>query len=208
MGPHIEDKISHSKIEPNLSQWRVLDQESAPSHQGNYRGYVSDSQRSMTDLFELRFLFRNLLICIFLQFAIKENLAEIFKFFQSKQSRLFSIFNQIGLKNQFHRFQQNWIFWNTKKNLKILTVRTFIIFLETSRTYLAFFNIWIPVKKGSKIQRVQLQRQAPKVPHPPLCVFIRNLLHNQSYNPDVVCWVSETQGIFKVTDTVKFGKAW
>jgi len=110
MGPHIEDKISHSKIEPNLSQWRVLDQESAPSHQGNYRGYVSDSQRSMTDLFELRFLFRNLLICIFLQFAIKENLAEIFKFFQSKQSRLFSIFNQIGLKNQFHRFQQNWIF--------------------------------------------------------------------------------------------------
>ena len=33
---------------------------------------------------------------------------------------------------------------------------------------------------------------------PPIYVFIRNLLHNDAYNPSVVAWLEEEEGSFKI----------
>ena len=60
----------------------------------------------------------------------------------------------------------------------------------------------------TKGRRGRPRKNAIKVPLPPLYVFIRNLLHNQAYNPRVISWVSETQGIFKVNSTSDFAKTW
>ena len=59
-----------------------------------------------------------------------------------------------------------------------------------------------------KSKRGRPRKNAIKVPLPPLYVFIRNLLHNRAYNPRVVSWVSEAQGIFKVNSTSDFAKTW
>ena len=42
------------------------------------------------------------------------------------------------------------------------------------------------------------RKHAPKLPLPPLYVFIRNLLHSPGYNPSVISWVDEDSGCFKV----------
>ena len=34
------------------------------------------------------------------------------------------------------------------------------------------------------------------------------MLHSDYYNPRVISWVSELQGIFKVTNTVDFAQTW
>ena len=34
------------------------------------------------------------------------------------------------------------------------------------------------------------------------------MLHNDFYNPRVIGWVSEAQGVFKVTNTVDFAQTW
>ena len=52
------------------------------------------------------------------------------------------------------------------------------------------------------------RKHAPKLPLPPLYVFIRNLLHNPAYNPCVVAWVDEAGGSFKVTSNAEFSKTW
>ena len=33
---------------------------------------------------------------------------------------------------------------------------------------------------------------------PPIYVFIRNLLHNEAYNPSVVAWLEEEEGSFRI----------
>ena len=57
-------------------------------------------------------------------------------------------------------------------------------------------------------KRGRPRKHAIKIPLPPLYVFIRNMLHNDSYNPRVIGWVSEAQGVFKVTNTVDFAQTW
>ena len=37
-----------------------------------------------------------------------------------------------------------------------------------------------------------------KLTMPPIYVFIRNLLHNDAYNPSVVAWLEEEEGSFKI----------
>ena len=59
-----------------------------------------------------------------------------------------------------------------------------------------------------KGKRGRPRKHAPKLPLPPLYVFIRNLLHNPAYNPSVVAWVEEAGGCFKVTNTSEFAKTW
>ena len=49
-----------------------------------------------------------------------------------------------------------------------------------------------------KGKRGRPRKHAPKLPLPPLYVFIRNLLHNPGYNPSVIAWVEESSGCFKV----------
>ena len=49
-----------------------------------------------------------------------------------------------------------------------------------------------------KGKRGRPRKHAPKLPLPPLYVFIRNLLHNPGYNPSVIAWVDHTGGCFKV----------
>jgi len=61
---------------------------------------------------------------------------------------------------------------------------------------------------GAKGKRGRPRKHAPKIPLPPLYVFIRNLLHNPSYNPSVITWVDESIGCFKVTSTTEFAKIW
>lgn len=61
---------------------------------------------------------------------------------------------------------------------------------------------------GGKGKRGRPRKHAVKIPLPPLYVFIRNLLHNRHYNPRVVTWISESQGIFKVNNTADFAKTW
>ena len=34
------------------------------------------------------------------------------------------------------------------------------------------------------------------------------MLHNDYYNPRIISWVSESLGIFKVTNTVDFAQTW
>ena len=63
---------------------------------------------------------------------------------------------------------------------------------------------------GSRVKgkRGRPRKHAPKIPLPPLYIFIRNLLHNRFYNPKIVSWVSDTHGIFKVTNTLEFARTW
>ena len=49
-----------------------------------------------------------------------------------------------------------------------------------------------------KGKRGRPRKHAPKLPLPPLYVFIRNLLHNPGYNPSVIAWVDDEIGCFKV----------
>ena len=55
-----------------------------------------------------------------------------------------------------------------------------------------------PVLGPGKGRRGRPRKHAPKLPLPPLYVFIRNLLHSPGYNPSVVSWVDEDTGCFKV----------
>ena len=50
-----------------------------------------------------------------------------------------------------------------------------------------------------KGKRGRPRKHAPKLPLPPLYVFIRNLLHNPGYNPSVIAWVDDEAGCFKVS---------
>ena len=61
---------------------------------------------------------------------------------------------------------------------------------------------------GSKGKRGRPRKHAPKIPLPPLYVFIRNMLHNRSYNPKIVSWVNEPMGVFKVNNTSEFARTW
>merc|ERR1719350_1996578 len=61
---------------------------------------------------------------------------------------------------------------------------------------------------ATKGKRGRPRKHAPKLPLPPLYVFIRNLLHSPAYNPSTVAWVDETAGCFKVTSTTEFAKTW
>ena len=61
---------------------------------------------------------------------------------------------------------------------------------------------------GHKGKRGRPRKHAPKIPLPPLYVFIRNMLHNRAYNPTVISWVDESQGKFKVNNTVDFARTW
>ena len=61
------------------------------------------------------------------------------------------------------------------------------------------------VNKG---KRGRPRKHAPKIPLPPLYVFIRNMLLNRSYNPKTVSWVNEASLVFKVNNTAEFAKTW
>ena len=52
-------------------------------------------------------------------------------------------------------------------------------------------------------KRGRPRKHAPKVPLPPLYVFIRNLLYSPAYNPSIVAWVDQAAGCFKVQ--ISFG---
>ena len=47
-------------------------------------------------------------------------------------------------------------------------------------------------------KRGRPRKHAPKIPLPPLYVFIRNLLYSAAYNPSAVAWVDQSIGCFKV----------
>lgn len=64
------------------------------------------------------------------------------------------------------------------------------------------------VSQSGKGKRGRPRKHAPKLPLPPLYVFIRNLLHSAAYNPSVVAWVDDDGGCFKVTNTSEFAKTW
>ena len=92
----------------------------------------------------------------------------------------------------------------------------------------------IPTSSTSKLEdevkrksrRGRPRKHAPKIPLPPLYVFIRypispvtqatslpllplrNLLHNHAYNPSVITWVDENVGCFKISNTVEFARTW
>jgi len=66
-------------------------------------------------------------------------------------------------------------------------------------------DMLVPSTKG---KRGRPRKHAPKLPLPPLYVFIRNLLHSPAYNPSTVAWVDESAGCFKVTSTTEFAKTW
>ena len=59
-----------------------------------------------------------------------------------------------------------------------------------------------------KGKRGRPRKHPPKITLPPLYVFIRNMLHSTAYNPEVVAWVDEEDGCFKVTSTTEFAKTW
>ena len=56
-----------------------------------------------------------------------------------------------------------------------------------------------------KGKRGRPRKHAPKLPLPPLYVFIRNLLHNPGYNPSVIAWVDDEGGCFKVCRVEEIG---
>lgn len=64
------------------------------------------------------------------------------------------------------------------------------------------------IEGNVKGKRGRPRKHAPKIPLPPLYIFIRNLLHNQYYNPRIISWVSDTHGIFKVSNTLEFARTW
>ncbi|XP_040580915.1 uncharacterized protein [Lepeophtheirus salmonis] len=57
-------------------------------------------------------------------------------------------------------------------------------------------------------KRGRPRKHKTKVPLPPLYVFIRNLIHNDAYNPRVLSWVNESKGIFKVNQTAEYAQTW
>ena len=57
-------------------------------------------------------------------------------------------------------------------------------------------------------KRGRPRKHEPKIPLPPLYVFIRNMLHNDAYNSKVVSWVNEVSGVFKVNNTGDFARTW
>ena len=61
---------------------------------------------------------------------------------------------------------------------------------------------------GAGGKRGRPRKHEPKIPLPPLYVFIRNMLHNTSYNPKIISWVNETAGVFKVNNTAEFARTW
>ena len=61
---------------------------------------------------------------------------------------------------------------------------------------------------GGNGKRGRPRKHAPKVPLPPIYVFIRNLLYNRYYNPRVVSWVNEAYGIFRINNTNDFARTW
>lgn len=65
-----------------------------------------------------------------------------------------------------------------------------------------------PPEPHTKGKRGRPRKHAPKLPLPPLYVFIRNMLHSPAYNPSTVAWVDEIGGCFKVTSTTEFAKTW
>ena len=65
-----------------------------------------------------------------------------------------------------------------------------------------------PVSDRVKVKLGRPPKRAPKMSLPPLYIFIRNLLHNRSYNPQVVSWVNEKDGIFKISNTMEFARTW
>jgi len=69
-------------------------------------------------------------------------------------------------------------------------------------------NAIVSSNMSGKGKRGRPRKHAPKLPLPPLYVFIRNLLHNPAYNPSVVSWVDDEGGCFKVTNTLEFAKTW
>ena len=57
-------------------------------------------------------------------------------------------------------------------------------------------------------KRGRPRKHAPKIPLPPIYVFIRNLLYNRYYNPRVVSWVNDAYGIFRINNTNDFARTW
>ena len=64
------------------------------------------------------------------------------------------------------------------------------------------------INSVSKGKRGRPRKHAPKIPLPPLYVFIRNMLMNRSYNPKTISWVNESSRIFKVNNTGEFARTW
>jgi hypothetical protein len=60
----------------------------------------------------------------------------------------------------------------------------------------------------AKGKRGRPRKHAPKIPLPPLYVFIRNMLHSDAYNPKIISWVSDSLGVFKVNNTAEFARTW
>ena len=61
----------------------------------------------------------------------------------------------------------------------------------------------IPGAGPGKGKRGRPRKHAPKLPLPPLYVFIRNMLHNPGYNPSVIAWVDDQAGCFKVSREIQ-----
>lgn len=76
--------------------------------------------------------------------------------------------------------------------------------LEEARSY----RDRSPLSISGRTKRGRPRKHAPKIPLPPLYVFIRNLLHNKAYNPKIVSWVHEPSGKFKVNNTAEFARTW
>ena len=64
------------------------------------------------------------------------------------------------------------------------------------------------ISSVNKGKRGRPRKHAPKIPLPPLYVFIRNMLMNRSYNPKTISWVNEGSRIFKVNNTAEFARTW
>ena len=64
------------------------------------------------------------------------------------------------------------------------------------------------ISSVGKGKRGRPRKHAPKIPLPPLYVFIRNMLMNRSYNPKTISWVNEGSRIFKVNNTSEFARTW
>jgi len=105
--------------------------------------------------------------------------------FKSMRKDLLNWLITIQVRNQLL-----WCFW------EILIVNIYKI--------LGSFGI----EKVGKSKRGRPRKNEKKVTLPPLYVFIRNLLHKISYNPDIVSWLNETQGIFRVNNSLEFAKTW
>ena len=65
-----------------------------------------------------------------------------------------------------------------------------------------------PVSTKSSSNRSSKAPQRGIKEFPPVYLFIRNLLHNRHYNPKVISWVCQTQGIFKINHPTDLAKIW